>query len=145
MLEISPSKVAHIIIKAREYEAKVSAWDESKDSGDADEEPQSILEDFGPDATRAEIAEFIAGLNEDEQANLVALMWIGRGTYSADDFDAAVATARAEHVNATEAYLLGTPLLSEYLADGLEKMGVSEAAAQEDLLGIEENEFPPET
>lgn len=145
MLEISPSKVAHIIIKAREYEAKVAAWDESKGSGDADEEPQSILEDLGTDATRAELSEFIADLNEDEQADLVALTWIGRGTYSADEFDTAVATAKAEHVNATESYLLGTPLLSEYLADGLEKMGVSETAAEEDLLGNEENEFPPET
>ena len=48
---------------------------------DSEEEPQSILEDFGADATRAQLAEFIAGLNEDEQANLVALTWVGRGTY----------------------------------------------------------------
>jgi hypothetical protein len=78
MLEISPSTVAHIIIKAREYEAKVAAWDDSKGSGDAEEDPQSILEDFGADATRAELAEFIADLNEDEQANLVALTWVER-------------------------------------------------------------------
>lgn len=145
MLEISPSKVAHIIIKAREYEAKVGAWDESRETGDADENPQSILEDLGSDASRQELAEFIADLNEDEQADLVALTWVGRGTYPAEEFDAAVAVAKAEHVNATEDYLLGTPLLSEYLADGLEKMGVSDAEVESDLLGNEENETPPET
>ena len=73
MLEISPAKVAQIIMKAKEYDAKVGAWDENRSAGDAAEDPESILEDFTADATRAEVAEFIAGLNEDEQANLVAL------------------------------------------------------------------------
>jgi len=145
MLEISPTKVAHVIIKAREYEAKVAAWDESREVGDVDENPQAVLEDFGSDAAREELAEFIASLNDDEQANLVALTWVGRGTYAVDEFDAAVATAKTEHVNATEDYLLGTPLLSEYLADGLERMGISDVEAESDLLGSEENETPPET
>ena len=145
MLEISPAKVAHIIIKAREYDAKVGAWDENRTTGDSEEEPQSILEDFGADATRAELAEFIAGLNEDEQANLVGLTWVGRGTYSAEEFDEAVEMAKAQHVNATEDYLLGTPLLADYLAEGLKKMRISEISAEEEILGSEEKEVPPET
>jgi hypothetical protein len=145
MLEISPTKVAHIIMKAREYDAQVGAWDDSKTAGDAEEEPQSILEDFGVNAIRAELAEFIAGLNEDEQANLVALAWVGRGTYSAEEFDEVVETAKAERVNATEDYLLGTPLLGDYLAEGLEKMGISEISVEEEILGSEETEVPPET
>jgi len=142
VLEISPDKVAHIIIKAREYEAKVAAWDDSAAAGDRSDDPEAILEDVGVDQARAEIAAFIAGLNEDEQANLVALLWVGRETYSPEDFDEAVAVARAEHVNATEEYLLGTPLLSEYLAEGLDKMGIEEPAAEIDLLGAEEGEGP---
>jgi hypothetical protein len=145
MLEISPAKVAQIIIKAREYDAKVGAWDENRVTGDSEEEPQSILEDFSADATRAELAEFIAGLNEDEQANLVAIAWVGRGTYSAEQFDEAVEMAKAERVNATEDYLLGTPLLADYLAEGLKKMGISEISIEEDILGSEEKEVPPET
>jgi hypothetical protein len=121
MLEISPAKVAHIIIKAREYDAKVGAWDENRAAGDSEEEPQSILEEFGADATRAELAEFIAGLNEDEQANLVALTWVGRGTYSAEEFDEAVEMAKAERINATEDYLLGTPLLGGLPRRGAQK------------------------
>ncbi len=145
MLEISPAKVAHIIIRAREYDAKVSAWDENRVTGDSEEEPESILEDFGADAMRAELAEFIAGLNEDEQANLVALTWLGRGTYSAEQFDEAVEMAKAERVNATEDYLLGTPLLADYLAEGLKQMGISEISVEEEILGSEEKEVPPET
>jgi len=145
MLEISVDKVAHIIVKAREYEAKVGAWDADRDAGDSEEEPESILEDLGVDSTRAELTEFIAGLNDDEQANLVALFWVGRGTYSADEFDEAVAMAQGERINPTEVYLLGTPLLGDYLAEGLKKLGVSEISAEEDLLGGEETEISPET
>ena len=84
-------------------------------------------------------------MNEDEQADLVALAWVGRGTFSADQFDEAVATAKAEHINATEDYLLGIPLLGDYLAEGLEKMGVSEVVAEQEVMGIEERTSPPET
>lgn len=145
MLEISPAKVAHVIIKAREYDAKVGAWDESPSKGDAAENPEAILEDFAADPTYAELAQFIDDLNEDEQANLVALVWVGRGTYSREQFDEAVETAKAEHVNATKDYLLGTPLLADYLADGLDKMGISVSTAEDDVLGWEEGEVPPET
>ena len=52
-------------------------------------------------------------------------MWVGRGTYEPDDLEEAMSTARSERVNATSAYLLGVPLLSDYLSDGLEKLGIT--------------------
>jgi hypothetical protein len=134
MLEIAPDKVAHVIVKAREYDSKVGAWDDSPKAGDAEEDPDSILEDFANDPTRAELAGFINALNEDEQAHLVALAWIGRGTFSADELDEAVETARSERVNATSRYLLGMPLLADYLEEGLEKLGISVADAEKDVL-----------
>ena len=125
MLEISPTKVAQIIMKVKEYEAKIGAWDANRSTADAAEDPELILEDFTADATRSEVAQFIAGLNEDEQANLVALAWVGRGTYSAEQFDEAVEMAKSERTTATEDYLLGIPLLADYLSEGLEQMGAS--------------------
>jgi hypothetical protein len=134
MLEIAPEKVAHVIIKAREYDSKVASWDDSAAASDAAENPDSILEGFANDPTRAELVAFINGLNEDEQANLVALAWIGRGTYAAEDLDEAVETARNERVNATWRYLLGMPMLAEYLEEGLEKLGISIEDAERDIL-----------
>src|SRR3990170_7532588 len=119
-LEISPEKVGHVIIKAREYDAKVGAWD---DGDTSEHDSDSILEDFGDDPTRAELKGFISTLNVDEQVSLVALMWIGRGSYGPDELDEALETARAERVNPTADYLLGIPLLSDYLEEGLEKLG----------------------
>ena len=101
VLEIAPEKVAHVIIKAREYGAKVGAWNASTEEGDADEDPSAILEDFASDPTLAEIAGFIDGLNDDEQAHLVALAWVGRGTFEPEEFDEAVDTAQSEQTNAT--------------------------------------------
>ena len=134
MLEISPEKVAHVIIKSREFDAKVAIWDEPSSAIDLDDSGDAILEDRSSDATRDEVAEFIAGLNEDEQADLVALTWVGRGTYSAEEFDEAVETAKAEHTSPTQEYLLGIPLLADYLEEGLEKLGYSVEAAEQGVL-----------
>lgn len=134
MLEIAPEKVAHIIVKAREYGAKVGAWDDSANAGDAAEEPDSILEDYTNDPTRAELASFINALNIDEQVNLVALAWLGRGTFTAEEFDEAVETARNERVVSTSRYLLGMPLLADYLEEGLDKLGISVEDAENDVL-----------
>jgi len=134
MLEIAPEKVAHIIVKAREYDSKVASWDDSAEAGDSQEEPDSILEDFSNDPTRAELVAFINGLNEDEQVHLVAVTWIGRGTFGPEDLDEAVETARNERVNATSQYLLGIPLLADYLEEGLDKLGISVEDAEKDIL-----------
>jgi hypothetical protein len=80
------------------------------------------------------LAAFINRLNVDEQVHLVALAWIGRGTFSADEFDEAVQTARDERVNATSRNLLGTPLLADYLEEGLERLGISAADAESSVL-----------
>lgn len=133
-LEIAPEKVAHVIIKAREYAAKVGAWNDNPEEGDAEEDPGSILEDFTNDPTRAELTGFIAMLNEDEQAHLVALTWIGRGTFEAEELDEAVETARSERTGATTRYLLGIPLLADYLEEGLEKLGYSVEDIESDVM-----------
>lgn len=133
-MEISSAKVAHVIVRAREYDAKVASWEEEPASNGADDGMDAVLEDFKGDATRSELAEFIAGMNDDEQVELVALMWVGRGTYTAEEWDEAVETARSERVNKTEEYLLGIPLLSDYLEEGLEAMGYSIEDAEEGIL-----------
>jgi hypothetical protein len=122
---IAPEKVGHVIVKAREYGAKVGAWNDTTDEGDAEEDPAAILEDFADDPTADELAGFIGALNDDEQAALVALAWVGRGTYEAEEFAEAMDTARSERANATSKYLLGMPLLADYLEEGLEKLGYS--------------------
>jgi len=131
-IEISPTKVGFVILKAREYGAKVGAWDEGATS---DHDADSILEDFKDDATAAELIEFIRDLNVDEQVSLVALAWIGRGSFSREELDDALETARAERNKRTAEYLLGIPLLSDYLEEGLDLLGYSVEDAEDDAMG----------
>jgi hypothetical protein len=133
-IDIAPEKVAHVIIKAREYDAKVGAWNDNSQEGDASEDPSSILEGFANDPTRAEVTGFIEALNDDEQANLVALAWVGRGTFEKEEFDEAVGTARTEKINLTSSYLLSLPLLADYLEEGLEKLGFAVDDIESDVL-----------
>ena len=122
MLEISSDKVAFVILKAREFDADEAISDESSSAIITKDDAGSILEDRSSDTTLSEVSQFIAGLNEDEQADLVALVWIGRGTYSAEEFEEAFEMAKAERTSPTEDYLLGIPLLADYLEAGLDKL-----------------------
>lgn len=129
MLEIQPEKVAHVAIRAREIDAKVGRWDGKGDTADAD----TILETRAGDATEGELRAFIDTLNADEQASLVAVMWIGRETFVADELAAAIQTAKDEATGPTADYLLGVPLLSDYLEDGLDALGFNPSDLEDDL------------
>ena len=130
MLTINPQKVAQVIIRAREFDAKVARWDTPGDSRDSD----SILESRSNDATEQELRTIISDLNDDEKAELVAVMWIGRESFGADEFAEAVATAREEATTPTVDYLLGVPLLSDYLESGLEELGYNIEEVEEGIL-----------
>ena len=133
-IEIAPEKVAHVIIKAREYDAEGRGVERHargrRRRGGSERHPRGLRQ--RPDARRDR--RFIDGLNYDEQANLVALAWIGRGTFEKEELDEAVETARAERINATANYLLGIPLLADYLEEGLEKLGYSVDDIESDVL-----------
>jgi hypothetical protein len=78
-----------------------------------------------------ELSSFIRAMNEDEQLDLVALMWLGRGDGTIEEWDelrGRAVEARAEYSSPraeTARYLLGEPLLSDYLAEGLDGFGIS--------------------
>jgi hypothetical protein len=60
----------------------------------------------------------IRNMDEDEQIRLVALAWIGRGTFEASEWKDAIKEARASHNDRTAEYLVGLPLLGDYLEEG---------------------------
>jgi len=122
--DINPDKVCFIIAKARELEAEDEGT-EPDDSNPTDDESREILTDEAYDTIRDELASFIDALDEDEKNELVALTWTGRGDYSAREWRVAVAEARSRQEMETSAYLLGIPLLSDYLESGLAEFDLS--------------------
>lgn len=118
-LNLPLDKVSFIIVKAREYDVKESDSDPDDGSNPADDGQADVLTDTADDPVREELLGAIRSLNEDERMRLVALAWLGRGTYDLDEWQEAVATARSEHGRRTAEYLLSLPLLGDYLEDGL--------------------------
>jgi hypothetical protein len=125
-LGVAPEKVRFVIVKARQFDAKEGESDPDEGSDAIDDGMADVLEDDPEnDAVQQELIAFINGMDEEEQINLVALAWLGRGTYGIDEWQEALDTARAEHNTRTAQYLLGLPLLGDYLAEGLEAFGES--------------------
>lgn len=127
MIEINPETVCYIIARARAFDAKEATVIPDEGSNASDDQMAVILEDTPDDPVEQEISGLIAALNEDETAELVALMWLGRGDYTLDEWDQAVQDAKdrasARESLPTAEYLLGTPLLGDFLAEGLDQHG----------------------
>jgi hypothetical protein len=125
MLQITADKVAHVILRAREVDSKADPWDDHIGTGSDGQGAAAISGDLQGDATWQELRSFLECLNVDEQASLIALAWIGRGTYAAEELHEAISTAKSEHgANAIE-YLFSLPLLPDYLEDALDQLGYS--------------------
>lgn len=126
MIGINPEKVRHIITEARMFDAKSEVSDPDSGSNATDDMMADILEDLPDDATYQELAEYIRGLDVDEQVELVALAWLGRGTYGPSEWGEALAEARRAHNNRTVEYLTSLPMLGDYLEEGLAAMEENE-------------------
>ena len=122
-LSISPEKVFFIVAKARQTDSKASESDLVTDSSDDDS--TFGLEDHSRTTDRSELSTFIRGLNVDEQIDLVALMWLGRGDGDLDNWRDLHSEAARAHNNRTASYLIGTPMLADYLEEALTQFGKS--------------------
>ena len=122
-LTISPERAFYIIVKAREFDGKVAPSDPGSGSNPADDRQVDVLEEEPDDPVEQELDAALGSLNVDEQLDLIALTWLGRGDFSsfaearkeADDM-------RDKHV---AIYLKGTPKLGDFLEEGLAKLGYS--------------------
>lgn len=124
-LAISPEKVSAIIMKARRFDVKDAVTDPDSSSNASDDAMLSVLEDHGDDPVRTELTSIIRGLNEDEQIDLVALAWLGRGDGELDNWNELRSEASYAHNRRTAEYLLGMPLLADLLEEALTQFGHS--------------------
>ena len=105
MLNIPTRKVVQVVLMARELER-----------------------------AEGELRAFIDRLGEDEQAELVALMWIGRGSFEPEELKEAIETAATEATTPTADYLLGSPHLSDHLESALDALGIDVTDEEDDLI-----------
>ena len=124
-ITISPEKVCFLIVKAREFDVKDVMTDPDDGSNPSDDMDYSVLEDHADDPVVQEFSEFVGALDVDEQVDLVALAWLGRGDYTLTDWPSVRAEASGASNGRTAEYLLGMPLLGDYLEEGVSLLGYS--------------------
>jgi len=125
MLNINPETVCFIIAKAREFQAKEEVVIPEAPLSPADDWALQVLADHADDFCVQEVEAVIADLEPDQEAELVALMWLGRGDYDLGDWDGAVNDAADQLTDHTAQYLLAHPLVADYLQEGLIQHGCS--------------------
>jgi len=113
----------YVIVKAREFDEQVAPTDPDSGSNPADDREVDVLEEDAEDSVGQELEAALSGLNVDEQLDLMALTWLGRGDF--ESFAQArqeAADMRHKHI---ASYLMGTPKVGDYIEEGLSRLGIS--------------------
>ena len=124
-LNISSEKVCYLIVKAREFDVQDVVADPDSGSNPGDDRMIDVLEAHADNPVAQEIRTFVAEMGEDEKADLIALMQLGRGDGTFADWQAMRAQGLREHGGRVAAYLMGQPLLGDWLEEGLSQFGFS--------------------
>jgi Protein of unknown function (DUF3775) len=130
-LAIGPDTVRNFVLKARAIGAALSDdyADGSEHEVEIDGEAHDphhhdgLVEEETGDLREEELRELLQDLNDDEAAELIALVWLGRGDYDPGEWKDAVAEARGRGRKRLDAYLMRLPMLAEWLEEGLEAIG----------------------
>jgi len=122
-LELNPETVRYIISMAREFHVQEQVSIPEEAMSPSDDWAMQVLANHDGDSTQDELTIAIQDLEPDQQVQLVALMWLGRGSFAIDEWDAALKEAGDNWNTNTAEYLIGTPLVADYLEEGLNQLG----------------------
>ncbi|WP_230531598.1 DUF3775 domain-containing protein [Microvirga roseola] len=127
-MDIALDKVCEIILHARAIDVKEGPTDPASGSNPIDDGNLDALTSSPDDATEEELRDVISGLNDDERADLIALVFIGRGDMEPEEWGAAVRLAKEREASSslpTADWLIGIPNLADLLDEGLNALGRS--------------------
>lgn len=129
-MDISVDKIRSMIVEARRLDVKEGDTDPDSgsnpiDDGQTDVLTDNAIDEGGVDGAEAEFRGLVAALNEDEAADLLALVYVGRGDYDIDEWDTARQLAGERNASSGDLgdYLLGIPNLGDLLDEALDAMG----------------------
>lgn len=132
---IDRETLAYIVLKAKAFDGLVASDDPTDASDSVDDGFIDALEDETDNPVQRELSVAIRQLNTDAKATLVALAWLGRGDFERSEWRDALAAAEQRQDNSTARYLMGMPLLGDYLEDGADALGVNLSSEHQTGLG----------
>jgi hypothetical protein len=134
VLSVPIETLAFIIEKAREFDAEIEVDDPDSGSNAPDDKEMAILEDSADNPTEEELTAMLAGLNDDELAEILALVWVGRGDFDKQSWGEALSGARSTRDKRIVPYLIGTPMLGDLVEDGLAELGYAVPLPEEEAV-----------
>ena len=121
-LTLNPEFLRSLILKLRAVMAQEELVSPDSGSNPSDDEGPATLQDSPDNLTRVEIEAEVEDLEPDQQAELVALMWVGRGDMEAEEWEDALGLAAERRDGSTAAYLLKHPHVADHMIEGLDKL-----------------------
>ena len=119
-LDASPDDVLRLVQLAREFHAKEAVSIPEEGSNPADDWPAYVLADHAEDTTLGEFRSIISDMDRDQQTQVVALLWLGRGDYEPEEWNRLLEDAGAAWNEHTADYLIAHPMLADHLEEGLQ-------------------------
>lgn len=112
--------ICRLIVRARELEAQVPAIETEEDPDPTDSDDEfAVLEDEANESVEEEIEALLDDLGDDQVEEILALAWVGRGTYDPSEWEEALEAARDPDAESPAEQLLEMPTLAAYLDAGL--------------------------
>ena len=126
-MDIAVDTVTEIILRLRAVDVKEGPTDPDSGSNPIDDGATDVLISGTDDATEEEVRSMIGALNDDQRAELLALLYIGRGDMEPEEWDEAVRFAREREAVGEGAVrsLLGSPIAGDLLDEGLSNLGIT--------------------
>ena len=125
LLSVNPETIGYIALMSREFHTKEQVSIPEQPLSPTSDWAMQVLADHQDDPTYNELKSMIEDLEPDQQVQLVALMWLGRGTFSIEEWEDALQEAGDSWTKNSADYLIGTPLVANYLEEGLSQLGYS--------------------
>ena len=124
-LSVSLEAICRLIVRARELEAQVPAENDEEDEPEDSDDDSAMLEDEANGIVQTEILAALDDMGEDQVAEVLALAWIGRGTYDPSEWEEALEEAQDGGAQAAIDQILELPMLAAYLEAGLAAFDLS--------------------
>lgn len=125
MLNVNPEIVCRMIVLARVFHAKEAVSIPQEPTSPSDDWALQVLADHEDDEVFQEFKSIVDDLEPDQQQEVVALLWLGRGDGPLEDWAALLEQAAADWNERTAEYLIAHPYLADHLLEALDLHGYS--------------------
>lgn len=123
-LTIKTGYLQMLILKVRALMIQGDSEPPRSGANISDEEMPSTFQEDSQNLVREEVIAEIQGLSKEQQLELIALMWLGRDDAEPEEWSSLIKLASERQEVPVEDYLLEHPLLADYWAEGLDRLGL---------------------